>query len=128
MSEPLELTVLPQRYAVCSLSAEWPVPFALWQSEFVSITRSDNFYSIVCTENAVPEEAVAETGWRLLKVHGPLDFALVGIMARLSTPLAAAGVSLFAISVFETDYLLLKEDRLADGIAALRGAGFIVHE
>lgn len=124
----LELSVLPERYAVCSLSAEWPVPYWAWQGDFASVTRTDGHYSIVVPENAVPDDVVAERGWRLLKVHGPLDFSLIGIMARLSLPLAEAGVSIFALSVFETDYVLVKEDDLAIGIDALRATGIRVND
>ena len=84
MNTVLELSVLPGRYAVCSLSAEWPVPYAIWQGDFVSITRAEGHYSIVCREVIVPPEAVAEYGRRLLKVHGPLDFSPIGNLARRS--------------------------------------------
>jgi hypothetical protein len=68
----------------------------------------------------------AEKDWRCLQVVGPLDFALTGILASLLIPLAEAGVSMFAISTFDTDYLLIKETTLEVAITALRNAGHYV--
>jgi uncharacterized protein len=71
----------------------------------------------------VPQEVRAEGGWRCLKVQGPLDFALTGILAALTAPLAAAGIAVFAVSTYDTDYLLLKAENLHRAAEALRGAG-----
>jgi hypothetical protein len=79
--------------------------------------------SVVCQEELVPANIRAENGWRGLKVEGPLDFALTGILAGLASALAQAGVSLFAISTFDTDYILVKEKDLAKAIRALEQAG-----
>jgi uncharacterized protein len=122
----LTLILLPDRFAVCRLSAEEPVPVWAWAGPFCSITRSAEELSIVCVQEAVPDTVTAERDWRALKALGPLDFALVGILARLTAPLAAAGISLFAISTYDTDYLLVKEERLAEAVAVLRQAGFRV--
>ena len=67
----------------------------------------------------VPEELNAERNWRALKVKGPLDFSLTGILSSLLTPLANAGIPVFAISTFDTDYLLLKQDQLREAIRLL---------
>lgn len=81
---------------------------------------------MVCPEADVPSGVLAEAGWRCLKVQGPLDFALVGVMASLTGPLAAAGVSLFALSTYDTDYLLVKAGNLAQAVDALESAGHTV--
>lgn len=76
----------------------------------------------------MPQGVVAERGWRMLQVQGVLDFALVGILASLAAPLAQAGISIFSVSTFDTDAVLVKEDKRAQAIAALRAAGHQVIE
>ena len=94
---------------------------------FWSLTRTDDEVSLVMAEgNAVPVGANVEKGWRLLRVAGTLDFSLMGIMAKLSGVLADAKVSIFALSTFDTDYLLLKSDQLPKALAALTNAGYPV--
>ncbi|MBI2379643.1 MAG: ACT domain-containing protein [Gammaproteobacteria bacterium] len=117
----------PETYAVCSLPADLPVPYWAWQGEFISITRAAGFYSLVCPAKAVPEEQVAERGWRLLHIDCAQGFAEAGLMARLSAPLAAAGISLYGLSAFDSDYALVKEARLDDALALLAEAGFRLH-
>ena len=82
--------------------------------------------SVVCDAAGVPDGAAAERGWRALTVEGPLDFALTGVLAALAVPLAAAGVSIFAVSTYDTDHVLVRSERLADAVAALRAAGHTV--
>jgi hypothetical protein len=77
----------------------------------------------VCPAARVPDDVRAERGWRALAVAGPLDFALTGVLAALAGPLADAGVSIFAIATYDTDYVLVRADRLADAVGALRAAG-----
>ena len=100
------------------------VPNWAWYGEFTSITSSDDELSLVCAAADIPPEIDHVAGWRALKVAGPLDFELVGILAGISTVLADAGVSLFAISTYDTDYILVQEPRLDDAIEALRTAGY----
>ena len=80
----------------------------------------------VCPEEEVPPGSRVEGGWRWLRVHGPLPFTAIGVLARLSAPLAAAEISIFVVSSFDTDHLLVADDRLPDAIAALRAADFEV--
>jgi hypothetical protein len=75
----------------------------------------------------MPSDAVIESGWRALGVVGPLDFSLIGILAALAEPLAAAKVSIFAISTYDTDYVLVREKSLETALAALRRAGHTVN-
>jgi len=77
----------------------------------------------VCAEGLAPEGTKCESGWRIFQVAGPLEFSLTGILAAIAAPLANAGVSIFAISTFDTDYVLVKEENLARAVEALRGAG-----
>lgn len=78
---------------------------------------------MVCAESAVPAGLRCERAWRALRVEGPLDFALTGVLASLALPLAEAGVSIFAISTFDTDYVLVQEENLERAVNALRLAG-----
>lgn len=86
------------------------------------MTRTPTETSIVC--EAPPVEG--EPGWRALMVEGPLDFSLTGILAGIAAPLAAAGISIFAISTFDTDYVLVKEARIDEATTVLRAAGYSV--
>jgi hypothetical protein len=102
----------------------------LWiaAADFVSITQTIDELSIVCREANVPSDVKADRGWRALKVAGPLDLALTGVLASLVNPLAEAQINIFAISTFDTDYLLVKGYNLAGACDVLRGAGFVVNE
>ncbi len=96
------------------------------RGSFVSITRTAEELSIVCPQRQVPAEIEREEGWRGMKIKGPLDFSLTGVLASLSTPLAQEGISIFAISTYDTDYLLVKEKDLerAIGILVKKGNAF----
>ena len=110
--------------AICRLAAEAPFPpWALEPGAFLSITRTPEELSLVCPQSSVPAGIRCEGGWRALQVDGPLDFALTGILASLTVPLAEAGLSLFALSTFDTDYLLVREAQLSEALGALRKAG-----
>ncbi len=118
----IRLQVLPEAFAVCRLEPHAAVPD--WAAgEIVSITRTADELSIVCREELVPPAIRSENGWRCLKVEGPIPFATTGIAAAISSPLAAAGISVFLISTFDTDYVLVKERQLARAIDALRQSG-----
>jgi len=121
--KPLRLELLPETYAICRLGPEEAVPRWATDGAFLSLTRTRAELSIVCVEEAVPEGVRCQRGWRCLGVEGPLDFSLTGILTSLADPLAAAGVSIFATSTFDTDYLLLREADLERGMDALRRAG-----
>jgi hypothetical protein len=118
-----ELRLLPGRYAVCRLEADAGVPAWVGTGPFVSVTRTDGELSVVCAEEFVPDGTNCENGWRIFQVAGPLEFSLTGVLAAIAAPLADAGVSIFAISTFDTDYVLVKEESLAKAAEALGGAG-----
>ena len=119
----LHLTVQARMLAVCRLAPETPLPSWSIHGPLISITRTADELSIVCPEEQIPDGITIERGWRSLKVEGPLDFALTGILADLAGTLASAGISIFAISTFDTDYLLVKEKVLQEAINALVNAG-----
>jgi hypothetical protein len=112
------VSMLPGRYAICRMSAKAAVPE--WaQGDFVSVTRTADELSIVCPEDKVPKRVKSDPGWCRLKVAGPLDLVLVGVLASLLQPLAEAGVPVFVISTFDTDYVLVREKDLDRAMAVL---------
>ena len=117
----MNLEVLPGDFSVCKVAGYNGIDLA---APFVFTGATDFEKSLVCPTLLVPRVTlVREDGWRALRVRGPLDFSLVGILAALSTILANAGVGLFAVSTFDTDYLLVKADDLPRALDALRTAG-----
>lgn len=119
----LKLTVYPEMLAVARLNAEQPWPEWALQSPFVSISRTTDELSIVCETKFVPENVQAERNWRGLRVVGTLDFSQVGILASLAAPLAQAQISIFVLSTYDTDYLLLREHEFNEAVAVLTAAG-----
>ncbi len=127
-SSNLTLTLLPESLAVCRLPPDASLHEPLDGGSLFSVTRTVTELSLlVCAERDAPETDDREDGWRGLVVDGPLDFELVGILAELSGALADAGISLFVLSTFDTDYLLVKQDDLDAAIGALRQRGHTVH-
>jgi hypothetical protein len=125
---PLSLTLLPGRHAVCRLPPDAPLPDWALRGAFTSITRTAEELSLVCPEEVVPPTVRREAGWRCLRVAGTLDFSLMGVLAGLTGALAQAGVPVFALSTFDTDYLLVKEGDLPRALEVLRQSGYAVDE
>ncbi|MDO8452783.1 MAG: ACT domain-containing protein [bacterium] len=122
----LTLKILSSTFAVCQLPRESDIPSWATKGALSSITKTNNELSVVCEQELIPEGVKADKDWRALMVQGPLDFSLVGILANLSSILASAGVSIFAISTYDTDYLLVKEESLEKAIEALSASGHTV--
>ena len=121
----LTLSVLSDTLAICRLAASAPIP--AWAcGDFLSITRTHDELSIVCAQSNVPDGIKCERDWCALQVVGPLDFALTGVLTSLSTPLADAGISIFALSTFDTDYVLVKTERWREAVRVLRQAGHCI--
>lgn len=117
----LTLTWLPGAYAACRLAPDASIPsWAERADGFTSITRTDEELSIVADEAVVPGDVAAERNWVGLRVVGPLDFSLIGILATLTNALAERRISVFAISTYDTDYLLVKRADARRADAALR--------
>jgi hypothetical protein len=124
----LTLTLLAGELAVVRLPPDAAVPEWAWTGSFASVTRTREELSVVCAAGAVAPDAglSVEGPWRALAVAGPLDFSLTGIAAALTAPLAEAGVSVFVISTYDTDHLLVKASTLEAAAAALQAAGFAI--
>jgi hypothetical protein len=123
----LKFSMVPGTYAVCRMPASAALP--AWAAKaFVSVTRTIDELSIVCEERRIPGgddgiEFQLERGWVLLKLHGPFPLDAIGVLASVAKPLAEAAISLFALSTFETDYILVKRTHAKQAIAALTLAG-----
>lgn len=121
------IELLPDRYAVCRLPAGSGLPWWAARSDsLLCATFTATEVSVVCEAARVPGDVRTAGTYRALRVDGPIPLDEVGVLARLATPLAGAGIALFAVSTYDTDYLLVTEDQLARGIEALRAAGVVV--
>ncbi len=118
----MNLTTHQDRYAICRLNPD--APFPDWaRGTFVSLSRTPDELSIVCQQDTVPSNVQHEGDWRILQVEGPMDLSIVGVLASLTQPLAQAGLNLFAVSTFYTDYLLVKAEKYEAAKGALEQAG-----
>ena len=121
---PFTLALLPGDFIICRLPAEAPFPDWARGENLLALIRTADELSVGCEEtDELPDDVRVEGDWRALKVGGPLDFSLVGVLAELTGALAQAGVSIFALSTFDTDYLLVKSADLPDACEALNQAG-----
>lgn len=119
-------SILRGEWAVAQLAPDAPSPaWAMGPAPFLSITRTATELSIVAPASAVPADVRAERGWALFKLQGPFAFDQTGILASFAAPLADAGIGLFALSTFDTDYLLVKTAQAPAAIAALLAAGHV---
>lgn len=125
-------SVIPGTYAICRMPAKAPLP--AWAGKaFTSITRTADELSIVCDERRLPPDLDSldlrlARGWALLKIHGPFPLDAIGVLASVAKPLAEADISLFAVSTFDTDYILVKRTYVNQAIAALTLAGHTLVE
>ncbi|MDL4842560.1 ACT domain-containing protein [Aquibacillus rhizosphaerae] len=123
----MKLTVLSEKLSVLKLNPALSLPTWVYENkQFLSITYTEEELSIVCKESTIPEniDATIENGWSCIKVVGELDFSLTGVLANLANTLATAKVSIFALSTYNTDYLLVKTEKLQHAIKALETAGY----
>ncbi len=117
---------LGQRLAVCRLGPGALIPPSITKTSFLSITRTEDELSIVLPEAQADRTWEIESGWQGLKIEGPLDFSMVGVVAKVSAPLAEASIPIFVISTFDTDYLLTKEAHFERACEILKKEGHSV--
>lgn len=126
LEKTLTMRLLKERYGVCRLDKADLIPEWVKDSDFFSITKTSDELSVVCFQDNIPNDVKCEKDWRILKVEGPLDFSLIGILASISTTLAQSGISIFAISTYDTDYILVKDKDINNAIEALVNEGYEV--
>ena len=123
MSGVLTIEVLPDALAVCRLPAEEELPPWASTGPLVSHTRTADELSIICARAAVPDGVRASLDWRALKLVGPFDLSLVGLLVSVARPLAEAGINILPVGTFDTDYILVPESRLPSAVQVLVDAG-----
>ncbi len=119
----LRFSVLRDEAGICRLPPEAIIPEWAYRGEFFSITKTTEELSIVCLSRVIPESVDQEAGWQVLKIEGILSFGLVGVLAQVSAVLAEAEVSIFAISTYNTDYVLVKNRDFDAAVVVLRNDG-----
>ena len=122
----LTMRLLKDIYGVCRLDKNELIPEWAQKSDFFSITKTNEELSIVCSQEDIPIDIQCEKNWRVLKIEGPLDFSLIGILSSISTVLANNKISIFAISTYDTDYILVKSSDLDNAIESLLKEGYEV--
>jgi hypothetical protein len=122
-----DLTLLSERFAISRLAADAPIPNWATQGSFFSVTRTGDELSVVCEISLVPVELRSQADWRIFKVLGPFVLSEIGVLSALAAPLAKARISLFAVSTFDTDYLLVAAATLSAATTALEQAGHTIH-
>lgn len=120
----LTMKLLKEKYGVCRLDKTELIPQWAQNGDFFSITRTAEELSIVCSEDNIPDGIKCERAWKVLKIEGTLDFSLIGILASISTILAHKGISIFAISTYDTDYILIKNNSIDNAINSLIMEGY----
>lgn len=116
----MQLEILDNKLKVVKLNTNETVPEVVFKQEFYSITKTNEELSIVLDEDINVSSNIVEYNWRAIKIVGTLDFSLIGILSRISTILAQAEISIFAISTYNTDYILLKANKLEKAIEVLK--------
>lgn len=119
---PLVIQLLPGEFAIARLPADAPVPAWADAKTFSAVTRTADELSILCPAAQVPADTKHEGGWRILKLRGPFNFTETGILSSVLDPLAFSGISILALSTFDTDYVLVKATELEAAIRTLRHA------
>lgn len=118
----MELKIIDQNFAVCKVKDLSQVNYA---DEFCFIGKTDEELSLVCSTESVPENAIeCDKGWRAFRIQGILDFSLIGILSKISGILADNKIGIFAVSTYNTDYVLTKEENFENAIEVLAQNGY----
>jgi hypothetical protein len=119
----LSLSILDDTFSVCRLAPEADLPNWVPLSGFVSVTRTNDELSVVCPSGAVPDEVEAQWSFKAMKIEGPLDFGLTGILLAVAGPLTDAGIPIFSLSTYDTDYVLVRRNDLTHAVCVLEATG-----
>ena len=128
MDHQLTIVVYQEIYGICRLEPDVPAPEWALGARFLSVTRTARELSIVCEEAMVPVHVHAERNRRLMQIEGTLGFTLTGVLASVAAPLAKAGISVFAVSTYDTDYLLVSNEDLQEATQVLEAAGHAIRQ
>ena len=119
----LYLSVLPDNYSIYKFKSESEIPDWINSSDFYSVTKTKDEISVVGLQIDISINSICNRDWRVLKIAGPLDFSLIGIIADVSITLKNKNIPVFIISTYDTDYILIKQKDLTKGIKALKEKG-----
>ena len=119
----LKISLLKDKYGICTLPNDAPIPDWVSNESLASITRTDKELTIVCRQDIIPSELKSDLNWRCFKIDGSFDLNQIGVISSISSPLADAGISIYVISTYDTDYFLVKEDNLEQTISTLSNSG-----
>ena len=120
----LVLSVLSETFTIHQLSQDVSIPEEILKCNYYSVSKTENELSLVCSEVIEVQSLQSSKGWKCIKVKDPLDFNLTGILAGISDILAQTNISIFAISTFDTDYILVRKHDLSSATSQLRQAGY----
>lgn len=120
MGKPIQLKIVDGLFSIYKFNTIDTIPPEVYKSDFLSITRTDEELSIVCRENSGIKTDQVSHNWRCLRILGPLDFSMVGIINHITTILKEAQISVFVISTYNTDYFLIQEHQYDRAILELR--------
>lgn len=121
----MKLQMLEDKYKVIKLKQNELIPRKIFEEEIYSITRTDEELSIIVKESVDINSEIVENNWNMIKVVGVLDFSLIGILSKISTILAKAEISIFVISTYNTDYIMVKNDKLEETKRVLEDNNYI---
>jgi len=119
----LKLCVLPGHYAICSFPPDATLPDWVDRPSFLSTTKTPKEITVVCEENQVPGECKKSDNWKCIKIEGRFDLDAVGVLAGIAGPLAQSKISLYVISTFETDYILIHANDIDKAVSCLENFG-----
>ena len=120
MEQPnLVLTLIEETFNIHRLASDSSLPEAISECDFYSLSKTDDELSLVCPEHLAVKSKKHSPDWKCLKVAGPLDFKLTGILAGITDVMTKERISVFAISTFDTDYILIKKQNLTNAVSAL---------
>ncbi|WP_195266313.1 ACT domain-containing protein [Clostridium sp. 1001275B_160808_H3] len=120
----MEIKIINQDFSICKVQDLSEVDYS---DEFCFIGKTDEELSLVCSTNMVPKNVVeCDNGWKAFRIQGVLDFSLIGILSKISTLLAENKIGIFAVSTYNTDYILTKEENFEKSIKILEHNGYII--
>ena len=121
MKEKLKIISIDGLFGICKLEKGTKIPrWAVTKDSLYSITKTADELSVVCPQHRIPYTIKAEKGWKALKIEGPLDFSLTGVLESILRPLANLKISVFVHSTYETDYLFIKQNQFDRVITELK--------
>lgn len=121
----MELKIINQDFSVCKVEDLSGINYL---DEFYFISKTDQELSLVCSTDSVPNNVIeSEDGWRAFRIQGVLDFSLIGILSKISKLLAENKIGIFAISTYNTDYILTKKEDFDEAIKVLMNNGYQIN-